>query len=645
MNRPVVLCGLGRVGWRVFDSIRAAGLPVVVVDTNVAPDDARLYGSQVVRGDCRRADVLEQAGMKEASGVVIVTSDDLVNISTAMLARKLNPTARIVVRMFNPNLIAGLGGAMKNTVALSVSALTAPVLAIHAVSGDALGAFKLENGPRQISELKVSEGSDLAGTRLIDASARRRLVPLVYTPKVGSPTFLQDIPGDTRLSPGDRLVVCGSPADLLPLVEEGRGILFPGVRWAGGLRRWFRTFRRTLREVDLSVKIATPVLFFTILASVLVFRYGLQAEWAEGLYQTVSVIATGAELHGEEKPGWAKVFLSLLKLSGAALIAAFTAILTQYLIRAKLGGALETRWVPDGGHVVVCGLGNLGYRLVNELTAMGERVVAIDRSAEGPFIATVRRSGVPTFVGDATVTDMLRQVNAGEAKAVIAATSSELANLEIALLVRGINPQQRVVVRLSDPEFAAAVREASDIRQAVSVPSLAAPAFVAALFGDRVLTLFTSAGHTLVVVEIVVDSDETYLVGKSFRALSIDYRMLPVAFAGHDLASVRGHRLAVGDRLTMVAELADLERLIRRQPVPATAVVIIDRYPLTAKESLQTLVQATRHCSSEEAEAIVNAEAFELVSGLTQGEAQELVELVARDRVTARVVIQERTGA
>ncbi len=160
------------------------------------------------------------------------------------------------------------------------------------------------------------------------------------------------------------------------------------------------------------MKIATPVLFVTILASTLVFRYGLGNDWADGLYNTVNVVATGAELHGEDRPEWAKVFLSVLKLVGAALIAAFTAIFTQYLIRAKLGGALEVRRVPDGGHVVVCGLGNIGYRLVKELTAMGERVVAIDNVADNPFIATVRRKGVPTFVGDATLPEVLKQVNA-----------------------------------------------------------------------------------------------------------------------------------------------------------------------------------------------------------------------------------------
>src|SRR4051812_35294360 len=136
MERPVVLCGLGRVGGRVLESLRAAGLPVVVVDNFASENDPRLAGLTLVKGDCRRPEVLTKAGVADARGVMIVTSDDLVNVSAALLVRKLNPTARIVVRMFNQNLIDRLGAAVKNTVAASVSALTAPLLALTAVTGD-----------------------------------------------------------------------------------------------------------------------------------------------------------------------------------------------------------------------------------------------------------------------------------------------------------------------------------------------------------------------------------------------------------------------------------------------------------------------------------------------------------------------------
>jgi Trk K+ transport system NAD-binding subunit len=570
-DRPVVLCGLGRVGWRVLESLRAAGQSVTVIDTNLSSGDPRLTGVTALKGDCRRPEVLEQAGVRDARGVLIVTSDDLVNVSAALLVRRLNPTARIVVRMFNQNLLGRLGAAVRNTVALSVSALTAPLLALTAATGDTIGAFKLDRGPQQVSELTVSVDSELVGRKLGDFCAACRLTPVAYIPVLGSPRLLLDVPADTPLSLGDRVVVTGDPAALRPLLERARGEILPGVQWAGTLRRWVRTVRRTLAEVDLAVKAATLVLLLTLLASTLTYRFALGASWGDGLYQTVSIAATGSDMGGANLPEWAKVFLSLLKLLGAALIAGFTAIFTNYLIRARLGGALEVRRVPDGGHVVVCGLGNVGYRCVEELVAIGERVVAIDRTNDNPFIATCRRKGVPTFVGDATIPEVLRQAKTDTAKAVIAATSSELANLEIALLVRELNPGRRVVVRLSDAQFAQALRDAADIRDAVSVPTLAAPAFAAALFGDRVQTLITAAGRSLAVVEFVVQAEDPCLDGKMLREALRDYNFLPLAVNGREPAVVSDHCLKPGDRLTAMMELPDLERLLRREGEPRSA--------------------------------------------------------------------------
>jgi Trk K+ transport system NAD-binding subunit len=637
-GRPVLLCGLGRVGWRVLASLRAAGLPVVVVDTNLPADDPRLAGLTAVKGDCRRPEVLERAGVRDARGVLIVTSDDLVNVSAALLVRKLNPDARVVVRMFNQNLLARFGTAVRNTVALSVSALTAPLLALTAATGDAIGAFKLDTGPQQVSELTVTGDSELAGRKLGDVAGEHRLTPIALIPAGGPLRFLLDVRGDTPLSPGDRLVVAGSPANLRPLLARARGEILPGVRWAGAIRRWVRTAHRTFAEIDLSVKIATAVLVLTLLVGTLVFRYGLDAAWGDAIYQTVSIAATGTDMHGENRPEWAKVFLSILKLAGAAMIAGFTAIFTNYLIRARLGGALEVRRLPDGGHVVVCGLGNVGYRCVEELAAIGERVVAIDRTNDNPFIATCRRKGIPTFVGDATVGEVLRQARADTAKAVVAATSSELANLEIALLVRDLNPALRVVVRLSDPQFADAVREAAEIRYAVSVPALAAPAFAAALFGDRVQTLITAAGRTLAVVEFVVQPDDPCLGGRSLRAAVTDYRFLPVAVGSRDPAAVPDHRLRPGDRLTAVLELPDLERVLRRESVPHDHAVIVDAFPVTAKEVLIPLVRTTRRCDQDGAEKVLAALPFTLADGLTRGEAEDLLAQVSRERVTARMV-------
>src|SRR5262245_21739240 len=114
MERRFILCGLGRVGSRVLDYLRAIGLAVVVVDYKCEPDDPRLGGATLIQGDCRRREVLEHAGVRAAQGVLILTSDDLVNISTALMVRSLNPNVRVVMRMFNENLLARLGKAVQN---------------------------------------------------------------------------------------------------------------------------------------------------------------------------------------------------------------------------------------------------------------------------------------------------------------------------------------------------------------------------------------------------------------------------------------------------------------------------------------------------------------------------------------------------
>src|SRR5262249_28153753 len=130
MNRPIILCGLGRVGARVLEFLQAANLPAVVVDTVCQPGDARLKGARLVCGDCRKREVLEEAGVAGARGVLILTGDDLLNISAALMVRSLNPDVRVVLRMFNQNLIGRLGHAVKNVYGLSTSLLTAPILAM-----------------------------------------------------------------------------------------------------------------------------------------------------------------------------------------------------------------------------------------------------------------------------------------------------------------------------------------------------------------------------------------------------------------------------------------------------------------------------------------------------------------------------------
>src|SRR5262249_58563647 len=113
---------------------------------------------------------------------------------------------------------------------------------------------------------------------------------------------------------------------------------------------------------------------------------------------------------------------------------------------------------------------------------------------------------------DATVMEALKQAHAGAARAVVASSSNDLVNTEIALLVRELNPNQRVVVRLTDPALAKTLRQAANVRLALSIPELAAPAFVARLFGDKVRSIFLCRGCLVAVFDLVVRARDALLL-------------------------------------------------------------------------------------------------------------------------------------
>jgi Trk K+ transport system NAD-binding subunit len=648
MEQSVILCGLGRLGRRVLDYLRAANLSVVVIDRKCDPADPALQGVRVLAGDFRQADVLESAGIRQARGVLILTSEDLVNISTTLMARHLNPKIRIVVRMFNQNLIPRLGKALQNVFALSVSGMTAPLVALTALTGEALGAFSLEDGVRQVAELQVPEQSPLVGLTLSQVAANHHLLVMSRTPKGdlaeshGKDRLWHELDTETKLVAGDQLVVCGEPRYLSPFLG-GEETALVQLRWANWLKRNWRVLWRTLSEVDLPVKVAGTTLLGVIIASTLVYYMGnfkSVENLSDSLFRTVSVIATGSDMHEEALIGWQKVFVSILRIAGAALTAVFTAIVTNYFLRARLGGALEVRRIPDAGHIVVCGLGNVGFRVVEHLMEYKERVVVIEQQRDSRFLATARRLGAPVIVGDATVTQVLRQAHAATARAVVASTDNDLVNLEIGLLARELNPQQRIVVRLFDPNLAQTLREAANIRLALSIPTLAAPAFVAALFGDRVPTIFLVCGRLLAVEEITVRPEDSMLIGQSVRTVAIDYKLLPVGLvsgSGFSASQPADQLLRAGDRLTIIAALPDLERLMRREPAPGDWSVEVTAFPPPARSKLVQLLWERQSATAQMADGALDHLPLRLGTNLTRGQAEDLLVRLRKENVAARV--------
>ncbi len=165
-------------------------------------------------------------------------------------------------------------------------------------------------------------------------------------------------------------------------------------------------------------------------------------------------------------------------------------------------------------HIVLVGLGRLGWRAFRLLRDIGEQVVVIEANGSHPLLEDVRRDGSPLIIGDGRNENLLMEANARKARAVIAATNNDLANLEIAMDARQLRPDIRVVVRMFDPRLADKVRSGLDIEIALSQSALAAPAFAMSAIDPSIVSSFL-AGDQLVVMHRWTVQTDGPLVGKT----------------------------------------------------------------------------------------------------------------------------------
>ena len=646
MEPPIILCGLGRLGIRILRYLQAANLPVVVIDTRCQPDDERLQGARLVCGDCRQRAVLEEADVAHARGVLILTNDDLVNISSTLMVRAINPSVRVVLRMFNQNLLSRLGSVLHNVHTLSTSMLTAPVLAMTSVAGQGFAAFSIdgkEDSERQVVEIQVGAGSQLLGRTIAEVMAYREAVAFAHVPQHAPERFLLEVDVATRLRAGDDLVLCARPRSLASLESE-MDADSPHLLWAGWPRRMARVLRRTLAEVDPAVLICTLVLFGVILGSTLILCLGVEKyKVIDALFRTVSVMATGASMYEERRRLFTRheSVRGRLRIVGAALIAAFTAILTNYLLRARLGGALEVRRIPDSGHIIICGLGAIGFRVVEELLRYGEPVVVIERDAGNRFVRAVRQLGAPVIIGDAGVT---RRAPGGPRR----------------LLARRHRRHRR---RLDQPRHRPA--RSGIARQSSHRPALERSRFGANVARGRRHSLCpvgAHAGGSGLPRQPVrrsrpqrfpgsgVDCSPSSICSFSptIRSSSIPcgrcrwiiacrpWPLLPAQ--GPPPSPLLAGRLRAGDRLVAIIALTDLEPLLRRQQTSACFGVEIVRVPLPARGWLAGLVRTQRDCTEEEAAHALDHLPFCLAEKLTRGQAEEMLARLLRERIDAKLL-------
>ncbi len=462
----VIVCGVDHLGQRTINELRRRDEDVIAI----GPDDAAgealaAIGVRLVVGDPLLPRTLRAAGIDDASAIVMTSADDLTNLNVALAAVELKPELRVVIRMFDQELGAHIPELFRDGVALSSSALAAPGFVSAALDGETGGRFYLAG--RVLSPR--TSGERAHGTRSIPIA---RLLP------DRTVEMLPDAaPGDPDLV----LVDVATPEEAARFEERTGETSGPSEGW---LSRTWTSFRDRLRAPEERLLRFTTILLVLAALSSVYFYLTEQVNPIDAVSYAFSLL-TGASLPtaiGADASDGVKLYAIVLSLIGAVLIAVVYAFITDALVRSRLLQTLGRRSVPGGirDHVIVAGLGAIGYRTALGIQERGVPVIVVEAQEDGRFVSATRAAGIPVVIGDARHQSVLEEVKVGRARALVCATSDDLINLSTALNGRALRPDISVVVRLFDPDFAVRVQRGFGILFTRSVSQLAAPAFAAA---------------------------------------------------------------------------------------------------------------------------------------------------------------------
>ncbi len=234
--------------------------------------------------------------------------------------------------------------------------------------------------------------------------------------------------------------------------------------------------------------------------------------WPEAFYYTIHGIL-GQALLPYPKDSYLGYLFIVLPVLGVGLITHTIASLGSLLFQKR---SQRKEWFillasTYTNHVIVCGLGHVGYRTVQNLLHNDTECVIIDIK-ETSFAEEIRNLGVPVIIADARRQEVLGQANINQAKAIIIATNDDLANLEIAIDARTIRPDIRVVMRMFDENLARKISKSFNIQCVFSTSAIAAPVFAAAVTERNVINSFVFNNVQLNTVEFTV-ADNSQLIG------------------------------------------------------------------------------------------------------------------------------------
>ena len=189
---------------------------------------------------------------------------------------------------------------------------------------------------------------------------------------------------------------------------------------------------------------------------------GPSVRFLDAFYMAVTVLSgrTFGEIIDTARNPALRIFNMVVVFFGVTIMVYVLSVVTAILVEGALTHIfwrrkMEKKISQLKDHYIVCGLGNTGRHVVEELQKTSSPHVVIEHSEEvlNRYRELFPDGELLSVTGDATEEEVLQAAGLDRARGLIAALDVDKDNLVITVMVRQKNPRIRIVARCIDPRF------------------------------------------------------------------------------------------------------------------------------------------------------------------------------------------------
>ncbi|PMP67373.1 MAG: potassium channel protein [Thermodesulfobacterium geofontis] len=225
LKNHYIICGYGRMGKILSKEFKANKVNFVVIEKfeeNVKDEEGILY----LIGDATKDEILKEAGIERAKGIISLLPSDAENLYVVISARFLNPKIYIVARATDEEAKNKLkmAGANKAICPYHIGGLRIAHTVLRPNVVDFLEfATRSEFTEIQIEEISISKNSKLVGKTLKDAQIGREFGIIVIGIKRADGKIEFNPSADTVIEVDDILIVIGKAQNLFEFSQVAEG--------------------------------------------------------------------------------------------------------------------------------------------------------------------------------------------------------------------------------------------------------------------------------------------------------------------------------------------------------------------------------------------------------------------------------------